>query len=164
LKFQSSLANDPDLRIVSKLTNFLFLTVNILTKRKATYIFFQLFKLYFKINKNSADIQWANPSVVGDPNNPTYNGLPVIVSTLTLQAFASYMESKSQTFPFTYDRAVGIFSKDLWSSSAQAAASRSAVVGFANIPGLCNGNRYAINEEYGGFQYVTVVAHEMGHK
>jgi hypothetical protein len=75
------------------------------------------------------------------------------------------MESKSQTFPFTYDRAVGIFSKDLWSSSvAQTAASRSAVVGFAYIPGLCTNSRYAINEEYGGFQYVTVVAHEMGHK
>jgi hypothetical protein len=122
-----------------------------------------LHTLYFKINKNSADIQWANPSVVGDPNNPTYNGLPVIVTTLTLQAFASYMESK--TFPFTYDRAVGIFTKDLWSSSsAQPPALRRSVVGFANIPGLCNINRYAINEEYGGFQFVTVVAHEMGHK
>ncbi len=75
------------------------------------------------------------------------------------------MESKSQTFPFTYDRAVGIFSKDLWSSdTTQTPAVRHAVVGFANIPGVCNSYRYAINEEYGGFQFVTVFAHEMGHK
>jgi hypothetical protein len=47
LKFQSSLANDPDLRIVSKLTNFLFLTVNILTKRKATYPFFSIIQALF---------------------------------------------------------------------------------------------------------------------
>ena len=69
-----------------------------------------------------------------------------------------------KTFSFTYDRAVGIFSKDLWSAdTTQSASQRSAVAGYAYLPGLCNSNRYAINEEYGGFQYVTVVTHEMGH-
>ena len=61
----------------------------------------------------------------------------------------------SKTFPFNYDRAVGMFSKDLWSADTSLApAVRASVVGFANIPGLCNSLRYAINEEYGGFQMV----------
>ncbi len=143
------MANDNDLRIVSKLTNILFLTVSKSLDKKIEFLTDSIIKI-----KNSADIQWAQPSVSGDPNYPTYNGKQVILSSSTLQNFATYMNGKS--FPFTYDRAVGMFSKDLWSAdTTQTPARRSQVVGFANLPGLCNSGRYAINEEYGGFQMVN---------
>ncbi len=71
----------------------------------------------------------------------------------------------SKTFPFNYDQASAFFSKDLWSSfTGQPASSRSAVAGYAFIGSVCGTNRYSIQEEFGGFQSVTVVTHELGHK
>ena len=120
-------------------------------------------KSLFNFLKNTADIQWANPSVVGDPANPTYNGREVILTDPTINAFTAYMNSK--TFPFNYDQASAFFSKDLWSSfTGQPATSRSAVAGYAFIGSVCGTNRYSIQEEFGGFQSVTVVTHELGHK
>ena len=87
LRYKYSLLQDPDLKLVVKLTNFLFLT-------------------------ESADIQWANASLVGDPKYPTYNGNEVILAKKTLHAFTSYMNSKK--FNFEYDHAAALFSKDLW--------------------------------------------------
>ena len=81
----------------------------------------------------------------------------------TLQAFASYMNSK--TFPFAFDQAAAFFSKDLWGSNANDSISnRAGVAGFAYIGSICGNQAYSIQEEFGGFQSVTVVAHELGHK
>lgn len=110
--------------------------------------------------KNSADNQWVNSSLVGDPNYPTYNGIEVITSS-ALQSFASYMNSKN--FPFAYDTAVGMFGKDLWGSGTSP-QERSSLVGVAYIKSVCGSSRYAIHEEFGGFQYVGYTTHELGHK
>ena len=51
----------------------------------------------------------ANVGVSGYPNYTGFNGITreVVQATPILTAFRSYMES--QSFPFTYDHAVGIF-------------------------------------------------------
>jgi len=41
--------------------------------------------------KNSADVQWANPTAVGVANYSTYQGRPVILATTSLNSFRSYM-------------------------------------------------------------------------
>jgi hypothetical protein len=91
--------------------------------------------------------------LVGDQNYPTYNGLEVIVSSAALPSFTSYMNSKK--FPFSYDNAIGLFSKDLWApGTSQTPADRSSLVGVAFISTVCGNSRYTIHEEFGGFQYV----------
>lgn len=40
---------------------------------------------------------------------------------------------------------------------------RASVVGFSFESGICNENRYLIAEEVGGFFYVSVLTHEIGH-
>ena len=71
----------------------------------------------------------------------------------------------SKTFPFTYDQATALFSKDMWSpDTTQTPDTKAGVVGFAYVSAICTSNRYSIIEEYGGFQEVSVVAHELGHK
>ena len=99
---------------------------------------------------------------MGDPNYPTFNGLEVIVSTLTLSAFATYMNSKQ--IPFTYDTAAGMFSKDMWTpDTTQTPAVRSGIAGIAYITGVCGTSRYMVQEEFGGFQSIGVTTHEIGH-
>jgi hypothetical protein len=44
---------------------------------------------------------------VGVAGTPIYNNKEVIQATPTISAFRSFMES--QTFPFTYDHAFGMF-------------------------------------------------------
>ena len=100
---------------------------------------------------------------MGDSTYKTYNGLDVIVADPTLNAFTTYMNSK--TFPFSYDQASAFFSKDLWSSvTSDPPAVRSSTIGYAYIGAICGSQRYSIQEEFGGFQFVTVVTHELGHK
>ena len=84
-----------------------------------------------------------------------------VITTSALPAFASYMNSK--TFPFAYDNAVGLFSKDLWGSGASP-QDRSSLVGVAYIGSVCGTSRYVIHEEFGGFQYVGYTTHELGHR
>lgn len=57
--------------------------------------------------KNPSELYWLNPSYVGDPLYPAYNGRQVVVATPALNAFANYMNSKS--LPFSYDHAVALF-------------------------------------------------------
>jgi hypothetical protein len=51
--------------------------------------------------------KWTDPAFVGSQTVPTYEGRPVIIDDLTLDAFASYMED--QIFNFDYDHAIGLF-------------------------------------------------------
>ena len=48
-------------------------------------------------------VSFTDPTVVGDPNYPTYNGRQVILTTATLQNFTAYMNGLSLSF--TYDHA-----------------------------------------------------------
>ena len=71
----------------------------------------------------------------------------------------------NKTFPFSYDQAAAFFNKDLWNSDTSLPIStRTSVAGFAYVGGICGLYRYSIQEEFGGFQYVNVVSHEIGHK
>ena len=130
---------------------------HLVCKHKSKLTFYNFFW------KNTADIQWANSSLVGDPKYPNYKGNEVVLTNSTLYAFAAYMNSKK--FPFTYDQATALFSKDMWNPDTTLTPdTRAAVVGFAYVAAICSSYRYSIIEEYGGFPEVTVVAHELGHK
>jgi hypothetical protein len=108
LRYKHSLMQDPDLKIIVKLTNFLFLT-------------------------EPADIQWANASLVGDPKYPlSGNGYEVVLTKKTLNAFTNYMNSKK--FDFEYDHAAALFSKDLWGEPEnQQDSYEPYVAGFASL-------------------------------
>ncbi|CAF0730548.1 unnamed protein product [Brachionus calyciflorus] len=133
-RYQNSLRNDPDLRINIVLTNFLFLT-------------------------DPSEQLWLNPQFVGNAANPTFNGREVVITFRTLNAFADYMNKK--VFPFSYDHAVALFNKDLWSSDQS--ASRSMTVGFASIGTICNSYKFSLCEDIGGFTNLLVIAHEIAH-
>jgi hypothetical protein len=63
---------------------------------------------YLKNNiKLKENVNWTNPSVVGEAANPTYNGREVILMTPTLTAFKDYMNSL--TLSFDFDHAIGLF-------------------------------------------------------
>jgi hypothetical protein len=49
-------------------------------------------------------------------------------------------------------------------TTSDSASTRSGVAGYAFVGGICSSFRYSINEEWGGFQNIQVIAHEMGHK
>ena len=52
----------------------------------------------------------------------------------------------------------------MWSDTNADPATRSAVVGYSYILGVCTSNlKYSIAEDIGGFYYATVTAHELGH-
>ncbi|RNA12759.1 A disintegrin and metallo ase with thrombospondin motifs 3-like [Brachionus plicatilis] len=136
-RYTNSLMNDPDLKIFIVLKNYLFLT-------------------------NPADQTWLDVENVGDSNFSTYEGKEVVITDKTLTAFTNFMNSK--TFQFTYDHAVALFNKDLWSNDLTAApANRKGVAGFATIGQVCQTNKYSISEDSGGFANSIVIAHELGH-
>ena len=104
--------------------------------------------------KNATDIQWANSSVVGDSIYKTYEELDVIIDISALSAFSTYMRSK--TFPFTYDQATALVSKDLWAPyfSNLTPKDRSRFIGIAYVSTICNDQPFAIIEQFGGFQFL----------
>ena len=57
--------------------------------------------------KTSIESKWTDPALVGYEKLQTYQGRPVIIDDLTLDAFRTYMEE--QTFNFDYDHAIGLF-------------------------------------------------------
>ena len=96
-RFINSLSNDPDLMITTKLTNLLFLTVN---------IFWTLVNLWKNIDifcffKTPQETSWANIEV---PKNPSYNGQKVVDGGQVLGRFSEYLQSKN--LPFDYDHAM----------------------------------------------------------
>ncbi len=94
--------------------------------------------------------------MVGDPNNLSYEGKDVLITTAAFDAFANFMNSKK--FPFAYDHAVGVFNKDLWSAySFQPINSRKAVSGFSPIGQICSkSGKYSIVEDLSGFTNLIV--------
>ncbi|RNA07290.1 A disintegrin and metallo ase with thrombospondin motifs 5-like [Brachionus plicatilis] len=126
-KYQNSFKNDNEMKINIFLTNFVFVT-------------------------DPAEAPWVDPSLVGDPNNPTYDNQDVIVATPTIQSFKNYMESK--TFPFEYDHAMALFKKDLWADGNDIPENRKGVAGFAYVAGTCENIRYSVTEEQGGFRSI----------
>lgn len=62
------------------------------------------------MKQEPADLEWTNPSIVGDLNNKISNDRQVILDWPTLEKFKSYMSSK--TFAFNYDLAIGVFEFD----------------------------------------------------
>ncbi|CAF0922549.1 unnamed protein product, partial [Brachionus calyciflorus] len=136
-RFTNSLVTDPDLRIFIVLKNFLFLT-------------------------NAQDLTWLNINNVGEPGYPTYENKEVVLTGKTLNAFTTFMNSKN--FEFTYDHAVALFNKDLWSDDpSQSPSSRSGVAGFASVGQICTSDRYSLSEDFGGFSNSITIAHEIGH-
>ena len=53
----------------------------------------------------------------------------------------------------------------MWADSNDLPSTRTSVAGFAPIGGVCySASKYSVVEEWGGFQNIQVIAHEMGHK
>ena len=52
------------------------------------------------------------------------------------------------------------YSKDIWSGTTTNTAG---VVGLAYMLNVCTSSQYTIIEDIGGFAYVTVATHEIGH-
>lgn len=137
-RYQTTLATDADLRVNVVLTNFLFLT-------------------------DAASNAWNDRTKVGISNYQTHRGRDVVLASPTLNAFMAFMNK--QTFSFSYDHAVALFNKDIFSddTSVTDANKRAGVVGFAPVSGVCTDRRYSINEEQAGFINAGVIAHELGH-
>ncbi|CAF0730331.1 unnamed protein product [Brachionus calyciflorus] len=135
-RYQVSLENDPDLRINIIMTNFLFLT-------------------------DPNDQQCLSVQSSGDLNFPIYKGKETLVIDKTFKNFADYMNSK--TFPFEYDHAAGLFNKEIVSNDFSTPIEfRSGTAGYC--PGIvCTDQRYSINEDFGGFSNLLIIAHEIAH-
>jgi hypothetical protein len=100
-RYANGFFGDQDLNLNVQLTNFLILTVNFDYIKKVNFFKFKI------IDNEKNNVNWTDPAVVGDVNNPTYNGKPVIVTRNALLAFTNYMNAL--TLPFTYDHAAGFF-------------------------------------------------------
>ena len=94
------------------------------------------------------------------------------------------MNRVSASLPFVYDHAVAIippmYSKsnfslrkgfnfflyrlDIWDNDiTKSNDSRSSIIGFSSIGGICSSNQYSIIE-FGGLNSIENAAHELGHK
>ena len=64
-----------------------------------------------------------------------------------------------------YKSFFNLLSKDMWADSNDLPSTRTSVAGFAPIGGVCySASKYSVVEEWGGFQNIQVISHEMGHK
>jgi len=83
------------------------------------------------------------------------------MTNASLSSFTTTMNAR--IFNFTFDHAVAIMDKDIWSNSASAsAATRSGVIGYSIVGGVCSTNKYSIVEDM-GFNNIGNAAHELGH-
>ena len=51
-------------------------------------------------------VSWSDPSNVGDPSYPSFNGRTVAIANKVLGLFSAFMESKK--FSFEFDHAVAL--------------------------------------------------------
>jgi hypothetical protein len=97
-----------------------------------------------------------NSSKVREPTYPTYRGREVVVATPTLEAFASFMNSKK--FPFEFDHAAAFINKDLWNDNVNdSPEKRKGAVGFAFLRNICKEYKYSIVEDIGSFSNINVI-------
>ncbi|CAF0917232.1 unnamed protein product [Brachionus calyciflorus] len=137
-KYLNSFKDDTELRLTVKLKNFIF-----------------------SINSNDSD--WSDPKKVGFKEIHTFKSKEVILADEALGALAQYLNKKNLNF--TYDHAVGITSKDLWSSAQYFPSDqRSMLSGMAFFGRICSPFfKFSIVEDNGLLSGITTMAHELGH-
>ena len=99
-----------------------------------------------------ADCFWTDPIVNGDPSVPTtFNNKQVIVTTPALTSFAFFMKTQTS---FSYDYAIGLFDKYLFTPSQQIVQGYSSDSG--SICATANPNRFGLVVDFGGFSNIIV--------
>lgn len=107
--------------------------------------------------KKSSGSNWSNRKRVGINEIPFYKQKEVVLADDTLLAFSEFMISKK--FNYTYDHAVGITNKDLWSSDQYLGSQiRSSTSGMAYFGRICSSNyKFSVIEDNALLGGTTVI-------